>query len=148
MEFQLQNQSLQWQWKMDIKLKVQQSSNDLLDCGISTCENASPNLNVVNEWSSLSHVQLFATPWAIQSMGFSRPEYWSGIAFFCSRGIFLTQGSNPGLTALQVDSLPAEPHGKPKNNGVGSLSLLQQIFPTKESNWGLLHCRWIFYLMS
>ena len=26
----------------------------------------------------LSHVQLFATPWTIQSMEFSRPEYWSG----------------------------------------------------------------------
>ena len=28
--------------------------------------------------------------------------------------------------------------------GVGSLSLLQGIFPTWESNWGLLHCRQIF----
>ena len=26
----------------------------------------------------LSHAQLFATPWTIQSMEFSRPEYWSG----------------------------------------------------------------------
>ena len=25
-----------------------------------------------------SSVRLFATPWAIQSMKFSRPEYWSG----------------------------------------------------------------------
>ncbi|KAB0384430.1 hypothetical protein FD755_006347, partial [Muntiacus reevesi] len=33
-------------------------------------------------------------------------------------------------------------HGrKPKNTGVGSLSLLQGIFPTQESNWALLHCR-------
>ena len=32
--------------------------------------------------------------------------------------------------ALQVNSLPAEPPGKPKNTGVVSLSLLQQIFPT------------------
>ena len=28
--------------------------------------------------SELSHVGLFATPWTIQSMEFSRPEYWSG----------------------------------------------------------------------
>ena len=41
--------------------------------------------------------------------------------------------------ALQADSLPAEPPGKPKNTGVGSLSLLQQIFPTQESNWGLAY---------
>ena len=36
------------------------------------------------------------------------------------QGIFPTQGLNPGLT-LQVDSLPSEPPGKPKNTGVGSL---------------------------
>ena len=43
--------------------------------------------------------------------------------------------------ALEVDSLPSESAGKPENTGVGSLSLLQQIFPTQELNWGLLHCR-------
>ena len=31
------------------------------------------------------------------------------------------------------------------NTGVGSLSLLQGIFPTQESNWGLLHCKQILY---
>ena len=30
------------------------------------------------KWKLLSHVWLFATPWTIQSMEFSRPEYWSG----------------------------------------------------------------------
>ena len=35
------------------------------------------------------------------------------------------------MSDLQVDSLPAEPQGKPKNMGVGSLSLLQGIFPTQ-----------------
>ena len=35
---------------------------------------------------------------------------------------------------MQEDSLPAEPQGKPKNIEVGSLSLLQQIFPTQKSN--------------
>ena len=30
-----------------------------------------------------------------------------------------------------------------QNTGVGSLSLLQGIFLTKELNQGLLHCRWI-----
>ena len=47
--------------------------------------------------------------------------------------------------ALLADSLPAEPQGKPKNTGVGSISLLQGIFRTRESNQGLLHCRWILY---
>ena len=32
-----------------------------------------------------------------------------------------------------------------QNTGVGSLSLLQGIFPAQESNQGLLHCRWILY---
>ena len=30
------------------------------------------------------------------------------------QGIFPTQGSNPGPSALRVDSLPAEPQGKPR----------------------------------
>ena len=30
----------------------------------------------------------------------------------------------------------------------GSLSLLQQIFPTQESNWSFLQCRWILYQLS
>ena len=61
--------------------------------------------------------------------------------------IFPTQGSNPGLPRLRVDSLPAEPQGKPKN-GVGSLSLLQWIFLTWELNRRLLHCRQILYCLS
>ena len=47
-----------------------------------------------------------------------------------------------------MDSLPAEPWGKPKNIGVGSPSLLQWIFLTQELNWGFLHCRWIPYQLS
>ena len=50
--------------------------------------------------------------------------------------------------ALQEDSLPTELPGKPKNNGVNSLSLLQQIFPTQELNPGLLHCKWILYQLN
>jgi len=49
---------------------------------------------------------------------------------------------------LQADSLSAEPKGKPKNTGMASLSLLQEIFPTQESTRGLLYCRWILYQMS
>ena len=30
------------------------------------------------KWRPLSRVRLFATPWTIQSMEFSRPEHWSG----------------------------------------------------------------------
>ena len=42
---------------------------------------------------------------------------------------------------IEADSSPAEPPGKPKNARVGSLSLLQQSFPTQELNWCLEFCR-------
>ena len=65
------------------------------------------------------------------------------------QGIFPTQGLNPAMSpALLVDSLPAEPSGKPKNTGVDSLSLLQRVFPTQELNQGFLHCRQIHYQLS
>ena len=35
-----------------------------------------------------------------------------------------------------------------QNTGVGSLSLLQGMFPTQGSNPGLPHCRWILYQLS
>ena len=62
-------------------------------------------LEYKESWSEVkvTHcVWLFVTPWTIQSMEFSRPEYWS-------------------------------------------LSFLQGIFPTQESNQCFLHCRWILY---
>ena len=40
------------------------------------------------------------------------------------------------------------PNSPGQNTGVGSHSLLQQIFPTQESNQGLLHCRRILYQLS
>ena len=78
---------------------------------------------------------------------FSRQEHWSALPF-PSLGDLLNPGIKPRSPALQVDSLPAEPQGKPKNTVVGSISLLQGIFPTQKSNWGLLHCRWILYQLS
>ena len=39
-------------------------------------------------------------------------------------------------------------HSAGQNTGVGSLSLLQGIFPTQGSNPGLLHCRQILYQLS
>ena len=47
-------------------------------------------------------------------------------------------GTEPVSPALQVDYLRAEPPGKPKNTGVGSLTLLQWIFLTQEPNLRLL----------
>ena len=92
-------------------------------------------------------------------------------------GIFPTQGSNPGLLhcrrvlyqlsyqgspwrvfssvsrSVMSDSLRPcglySPWNSPGQNTVmGSLSLLQGIFPTQGSNPGLPHCRWILYQLS
>ena len=62
---------------------------------------------------SLSHVQLFVTPWAAAhqaplAMGFSGQEYYSELHAFL-QGIFPTQILN--LCLLQVDSLPLSHQG-------------------------------------
>ena len=61
---------------------------------------------------SLSHVRLFATPQtvayqALQSMGFSRQEYWSGLPF-PSPADLPNPGNEPGSPALQTDALLSE----------------------------------------
>ena len=65
------------------------------------------------KWKLLSQVQLFATPWTTQSMEFSRSEHWSGQPF-PSPGDIPNPGIEPRSPALQADSLPDEPQGKPQ----------------------------------
>ena len=74
-----------------------------------------------SEVKSLSHVQLFGTPWTIAhqappSMGFSRQEYWSGLPFpspgdLPDPDIELESLVAPGY---QVGSIPCEPSEKPQ----------------------------------
>ena len=84
---------------------------------------------------SLSCVRLLATPWtaayqAPPSMGFSRQEYCSGVPL-------------PSL----MDCI--DPWNYPRQNtGVGSLSLLQGIFPTQGLNPGIPNCRQTLYQLS
>ena len=100
--------------------------------------------------SRFSHIQLLATPWTVARRllcpwGFSREEYWSVLS--CPPpGDVPNPGIEPRSPALQAHS--SEPPGKPKNTGVGSLSLLQGNCLTQESNRGLLHCRQILYQLS
>ena len=66
---------------------------------------------------SLSRVRLFATPRTIAcqaplSMGFSRQKCWSEL-LFPSPGDLPNPGIEPGSPALQADTLPSEPPGKP-----------------------------------
>ena len=126
----------------------------------------------------LSRVWLFAVLWSGAhqtplSTGYSRQGYWSGLPFL-SPAVFLTSFNvekilPPSLMcdwlllsgphhesesrSVVSDSLP--PHGlyspwdsPGQNTGVGSLSLLQGIFPTQGSNPGLPHCRQILYQLS
>ena len=115
---------------------------------------------VGHDWSDLAHTHTYihhvyaccavlgssvvhATPWTTGS----RQEYWSQVP--CPfPGNLPNLGIKLRSPILQADFLSSEPPGKPKNTGVGSLSLLQGTFPTQESNWDLLHCRWILYQLS
>ena len=108
----------------------------------------SPPLNLLCSYKSVIVAQLCPTlcdPMGYTVHGILQARILEWVAFPFSRGSSQPR-SNPGL--LQADSLPAEQQEKPKNPGVGSLSLLQWIFPTQESNQGLLHCRQILYQLS
>ena len=97
-----------------------------MDCSL-------PGSSEVWKWKLFSRVQLSVTPWTIQSIEFSKARILEWVAFPFCKG-----SSQPRSPTLQADSLPAEPQGKPKNTGVGSLSLLQQIFLTQ--NWTEVPC--------
>ena len=58
------------------------------------------------------------TPWTVGhrahlSMEFPRQEHWSGLPF-PSPGDLPNPGTEPGSPALQADSSPSEPPGKPQ----------------------------------
>ena len=77
--------------------------------------------------SRFSRVRLCATPlmaahWASPFLGFSKQEHWSGLPF------------------------PSRMHESEKWKCCNFL--IQGIFPTQESNPGLLHCRQILYWLS
>ena len=74
-------------------------------------------MKIKSKVKTVSRVQLFATPWAVAcqtppSMGFSRQECWSGLPF-PSPGDLPDPGIEHGSPALQADTLPSEPPGKP-----------------------------------
>ena len=80
-----------------------------------------PDTKVKVKVKSLSHVQLFATPWTVAyqappSMEFSRQEYWSGLPF-PSPGDLPDPGIEPRSPTFQADALTSEPPGKPKIAG-------------------------------
>ena len=98
--------------------------------------------NVHHQFSSVAQLCLtlcnpMDSPW-------NSPGQNTGVgSLIPSPGSLPNPGVEPRSPALQEDSLPDEPQGKPKNTGVASLSLLQPIFLTQELNRGLLHCKQI-----
>ena len=79
--------------------------------------------------SNFGRVQLCVNPWIVVhqapvSMGFPRQEYWIGLPCL-PPGDLPNPGIKPRSPTLQVDSLLSEPPEKPKNTGMGSLTLLQ-----------------------
>ena len=66
------------------------------------------------------------------------------------RHVILGRMKSESESGLVVsDYLWPSPWDSPgQNTGVGSISLLQGIFPTQGSNPGLPHCRWILYCLS
>ena len=99
-----------------------------------------PLVKVAQSCLTLGPHRLYS-PW-------NSPGQNTGVEPFPSPGDLPNPGIEPRSCTLQADSLPAESQGKPKNTGVGSLSLLQWIFLTQELNRGLLHCRQILYHLS
>ena len=84
---------------------------------------------------SLSHVQLFAIPWTVAhqaplSMEFFRQEYWSGqpLSF---PGDLSNPGIDAGSPAMQADSVPSEPPGKP----LSSWKNIPKILWNEDKRW-------------
>ena len=80
---------------------------------------------------------------------------YSNSASILLLGLFPSGSSSGESESHSVVSDSLRPHGlyspwnsPGQNTGVGSLSLLQMIFPTQGSNLGLPHCRWILYQLS
>ena len=83
------------------------------------------------KWKSISHVQLFSTLWVPFPFprGSSQPRDRTQVSHIAGRFFQLSPKGN-------------------QEHWSGSLSLLQAIVPTQESNQGLLYCRQILCQLS
>ena len=123
--------SQSWTWLNDFHIEIilaRMQAKSLWSC-LTLCNpmNYNPPGSTVQEILQERILEWVAMP---SPRGSSQPRDWTQVS------------------ALWVDALPSEPPGKPKNTGVGSVSLCQGNFPTQESNQGLLHRRWILYQLS
>ena len=95
------------------------------------------------------HEALSVHYWNIQTIQRKVNNNWilytPGLGHYCHITVKVTQ-SCPTLCDPMDCTVPWNSPGQ--NTGVGSLSLLQGIFPAQGLNPGLAHCRWILYQLS
>ena len=74
----------------------------------------------------------------------------TGLWSFASSAIFtwVSESHSVVFNSLQLHGLYIPWNSPGQDTGMGSLSLLQGIFPTQGLNPGLPHCRWILYHLS
>ena len=102
-------------------------------------------------FSRFSCVWLFVTPWTVAhlvplSLGSPQERILEWVAMTSSWG-FSQPWDRLRSPTLWTDSLLTEPPPKPKNTGVGSLSLFQGNRPDPGIEPQSLHCRQILYLL-
>ena len=106
-----------WQFQ-SLLIHFAQGTISHAECATGKAKNIKPSWKCKNESVSRSVVSnSFATPWTLPhqapvSIGFSRREYWRGLPFPSPRDL-PDPGIKPRSPALQPDSLPSEPPGKP-----------------------------------
>ena len=108
-------------WKLNFPVKYKVIPEESEVNSVQKVNTELTKLKVYSTFDSmklLSRVRLFATPWTVAhqaplSIGFSRQGYWSGLPFPFP-GDLLDPGIEPGSSALQADTLPFEPPGKPQ----------------------------------
>jgi len=101
------------------------------------------------KWSEVKVTQLCLTtcdPMVYTVHGILQAKILEWVTFLFSRGSSQPRDRTEVSHIAGRFFLPAEPPGKPQNTRVSSLFLLQSIFLTQESNWGLLHYRQIHQL--
>ena len=95
------------------------------------------------EWVAISFSKASSQPWVstwVSHISGRRFTIWATKEAHESRSIV--------SDSLRPHGLYSPWNSPGQNTGVGSLSLLQGIFPTQGSNPGLPHCTWILYQLS
>ena len=83
---------------------------------------------------------------AVSYIFWKRKNYRKSCFLVCC--MWVSESCSVVSNSLRPHGLYSSWNSPDQNTGVGSLSLLQEIFPTQESNQGFLHCRRILYELS